>query len=127
MNPAVHSDSVTSVGSTLIEVAAIVLAIITFQDSWAGHHVLVHSDNSGAVGVFTRRHSSNEMTGTMLTLAVDLCTARNITLRTTWIAGSSNVFADPISRRNFTAFHAIAPSAATFPTPCAGSPFDAIP
>ena len=127
VNPAVHSDSVTSVGSTLIEVAAIVLAIITFQDSWAGHHVLVHSDNSGAVGVFTRRHSSNEMTGSMLTLAVDLCTARNITLRTTWIAGSSNVFADPISRRNFTAFHAIAPSAATFPTPCSGSPFDAIP
>ena len=77
------------------------LALMTFQDAWTGHHVLVNSDNSGAVGVFTRRHSSNEMTGAMLTFAVDLCTTRNICLRLSWIPGSSNVAADPISRANF--------------------------
>ena len=85
VNPAAHTDSVISVGSTLIEVAAVVLALMTFQDLWADHNVVINSDNSGAVGVFTRRHSSNEMTGAMLTFAVDLCAARNITLRLTWI------------------------------------------
>ena len=62
VNPAAHTDSVISVGSTLIEVAAVVLALMTFQDLWADHNVVINSDNSGAVGVFTRRHSSNEMT-----------------------------------------------------------------
>jgi len=127
VNPAVHTDSVTSVGSTLIEVAAVVLALMTFQEAWSGRHVHVNSDNSGAVGVFTRRHSSNENTGAMLTFAVDLCTTRNIGLRLSWIPGSSNVAADPISRSNFAAFRAIVPSAAALPTPCSGSPFDAIP
>ena len=104
-----------------------VLALMTFQDLWADHHVVINSDNSGAVGVFTRRHSANEMTGAMLTFAVDLCTSRNITLRLTWIPGISNVVADPISRGNTAAFRAIAPSAAILPCPCIGSPFDAIP
>ena len=127
VNPAVHTDSVISVGSTLIEVAAVVLALMTFQDAWTGHHVHVNSDNSGAVGVFKRRHSSNENTGAMLTFAVDLCTTRNICLRLSWIPGSTNVVADPISRANFAAFRAIAPSAAASPSPCSGSPFDSIP
>ena len=126
VNPAVHVDSVIAVGSTLIEVAAVVLAIMTFQDLWADRLVVVNCDNSGAVGVFTRRHSANELTGAMLTFAVDLCTSRNITLRLSWIPGTTNVVADPISRGNTAAFRAIAPSAAILPCPCTGSPFDVI-
>ena len=123
VNPTEHSDTIVAVGSTLIEVAAIVLALTTFGEGWHDRHVHIHCDNSGAVGVFTRHHSSSANIGAMLTFAVDFCTARNITVHATWIEGVSNVIADAISRANWAAFRLAAPEANTHPTPCGASPF----
>ena len=127
VNPTSHVDAVVAVGSTLIEVAAIVLAIMTFQLVWQNQSVHIHSDNSGAVGVFTRRHSSSALIGSMLTFATDLCSAQNISIHVSWIPGVTNVFADPISRANFAAFRLAAPGEAISPTPCVGSSFATIP
>ena len=127
INPDAHSDSVIAVGSTLIEVAAIVLAIMTFKDAWQDRNVHIHSDNSGAVGVFTRRHSSSAAIGSMLTFAVDLCSARNISVHVSWIPGVTNVIADAISRAELVTFRQEAPQAATCNTPCQGSPFAVLP
>ena len=124
VNPDTHSDTVTAVGSTLIEVAAIVFAIMTFTEVWQDQNVTIHTDNTGAAGVFQRRHSSSAAIGSMLTYAVDLCTLHNINVHVMWIPGVSNVIADPISRGNFAAFRLAAPGAAPYPTPCMGSPFN---
>ena len=127
ISPDAHTDAAVAVGSTLIEVAAVVLAIMTYQHTWENQNVHIHSDNSGTVGVFAKRHSSSAAIGSMLTFAVDLCSARNITIHVSWIPGVTNGIADPISRANFAAFRLAAPWAADFPTPCTGSPFTAIP
>jgi hypothetical protein len=94
--PSRHSDDPASSGSTLIEVAAILLAIITFQSPCADSNVHIHCDNSGAVAAFQRHHSSSPRIGALLTAAVDICSSRRISLRVSWIPGVSNTIADPI-------------------------------
>ena len=122
--PSRHADDPASSGSTLIEVAAVLLAISTFQTKCANSNVHIHCDNSGAVAVFQRHHSPSPRIGAMLTAAVDICTARRIALRVSWVPGVSNTVADPISRSNWRAFHARAPRANRLPTPASSSPFD---
>ena len=124
--PHKHTDDPSSSGSTLIEVAAILLAVTTFQSLCACSNIHVHCDNSGAVAIFQRHHSSSPRIGAMLTAAVDIATSRNINIRTSWIPGSTNTIADPISRSNWPAFRALAPHAHHLPSPAPSSPFDVI-
>ena len=124
--PHKHTDDPSSSGSTLIEVAAILLAVTTFQSLCACSNIHIHCDNSGAVAIFQRHHSSSPRIGAMLTAAVDIATNRNIHIRTSWIPGSTNTFADPISRSNWPAFRALAPLAQRLPSLAPSSPFDVI-
>ena len=123
ISPSRHSDDPSSSGSTLIEVAAILLAVITFQDLFAGANVHVFCDNSGAVSVFQRHHSASPRIGAMLTAAVDVSSARLSNLRFSWIPGASNLIADPISRFNWHLFNSRAPNANRSPTPNPLCPF----
>ena len=126
ISPITHTNKSESTGSTLIEVAAILLAISTFHHVFAGGQVQIYSDNTGAVGAFGRSHSPSPRIGNMITSAISIATTHNFVLRVSWIPGVSNTIADPISRANWPAFRVAAPSALPHPHIPVCSPFDSI-
>ena len=126
ISPTTHTDNSVTTGSTLIEVAAILLAISTFHHVFAGRQVHIHSDNTGAVGAFGRSHSPSPRIGNMITAAISIAITHNFVFRVSWIPGVSNTIADPISRANWSAFRVAAPSALPLPHIPIRSPFDSI-
>ena len=85
-------------GSTLLETAAILLALATWGHQLANTEVVILSDNSGAVAAWARLHSSHPVVAGFIRAAMALVLRHNIKLSVKWIAGATNVYADAVSR-----------------------------
>ena len=110
------------VGSTYIELCAMLLACLTFGRAWRGRHVRLLSDNSGAVHIWQRKHSRHAALADIVRHMEWLAHEGGYWLEASWVAGETNVLADAVSRLRFQAFRQLAPEADHHPTQCQEDP-----
>ena len=110
------SQQQTSLSINTKELLAILYSLQSFCDLFYGNHVLVHTDNTTALSCITKKGSRDKMRNDITCSIFQLCFQHDIHLSATFVAGSSNYFADRKSRiyRNPRVEWSLAPQTMTF-------------
>ena len=103
--------------STLLEVAALLLALRAWCRAWAGGEVTLFCDNKAAGRVWSKRHARHPKIAGLIRAMMHLCIQYDISLSVVFIKGALNTRADAVSRLQMGRFRALVPTAALFPTP----------
>jgi len=104
------------VGSTHVELCALLMACIAWGHEWRGRRVRMFSDNSGAVCIWRRRHTRHEALADIVRHMEWRAHIGGYWLEIEWIAGSTNLKADAVSRLQDQAFRQLVPGADVEPT-----------
>lgn len=91
------------------ELHVIVRAAATWGPSWAGKHVLLHSDCAPVVLAWRKGDSREPAMAALLRTLWFLCARYDFMLTVQHIAGADNVCADLLSRAQISAFLALTP------------------
>ena len=102
---------IDSANIAVLELFAVFASIVTWGDVLANRQILIFSDNDAIVQAFTFGSSRNKSIMLLLRKIFFVCFEFNISLRLCHLPGSSNVFADLLSRLQVSQFLAACPEA----------------
>ena len=80
------------------EMAAILLAFIRWGSDWKGSHVIVNTDNYGALWAIQKGTSKNIIANSLLRHILWFAAINDISFDVIYIASSANIIADALSR-----------------------------
>lgn len=98
------------------ELFPIVLAVLSWGDSWQGKRILFHCDNEATVAIINSGKSKSIPIANLLRKIVLKSALGNFLVRATHIRGIDNGIADALSRKQMTRFRRLAPLADPVPT-----------
>ena len=107
---------------TTKELLPVVVAVGLWGARWRHKHVLVRSDNSGAVNIVNHKDSKVPLNMHLLCCLHFLCSHHDITIQAEHIEGRCNIAADALSRNLLQAYLKTTPGAERTTTPIPAAP-----
>jgi hypothetical protein len=99
------------------ELIPIILALATWGNAWAGHHIICHCDNQVVVACLRSRTSKAQGIMHLLRCLVFIEARQRCFLRPVYIDTKANFLADALSRNNLPLFLSKVPAADRHPSP----------
>ena len=99
------------------ELISIILAVATWGNAWAGHHIICHCDNQVVVACLRSRTSKVPGIMHLLRCLVFVEARQGCFLHPVYIDTKANLLADALSRNNLPLFLSKVPNANLQPTP----------
>ena len=87
-----------------LELFAVLVAVYTWSHHFTNKHVIVHSDNQPTVAVVNAKTSNSDSMLVLIRFLTLHCMLNNIKLTLQFVPGTSNQWADALSRLQFSRF-----------------------
>lgn len=108
-----HSEILRDI--TFLELIPITLAIYLWGETWKGKQILFYCDNNAVVSIINTSNSRSSRCMALVRYIVYWSLLGNFHFKAKFLPGSTNTYADLISRAKFQAFKKVCPSAEKAP------------